>query len=101
MKRVRFDGRHLPRNTTLERRGINLEMVVAIAKKKRKKKEREMRERSSEKKSERMIEGVKRRGCVKEAAPSDFHTNSRADGNHSEIKVIHHPRYSFYSAIPT
>jgi len=38
MKRVRFDGRHLPRNTTLERRGINLEMVVAIAKKKERKK---------------------------------------------------------------
>lgn len=44
---------------------------------------------------------IAREDRVKEAAPSDFHTNSRAAGNHSEIKVIHHPRDSFYSATPT
>lgn len=35
---------------------------------------------------------------VKEPALSDFHTNSQATaGNHSKIKIIHHPRALFYS----
>lgn len=50
---------------------------------------------------ERTEAGKKRAGgkktmgyrIVKEPALSDFHTNSRATaGNHSKIKIIHHPR---------
>lgn len=42
--------------------------------------------------------GGRRYRIMKEPALSDFHTNSRTAGNHSKIKVIHHPRGPFYSA---
>ena len=64
-----------------------------------------MKERNGERKKNGAEGKEKKEGTrgrryriVKEPAVSDFHTNSRATGNHSKIKAIHHPRAPFYFA---